>query len=269
MSVKEFLELFIKELEHNTNLREYHRIINSPKSYLFRKAYVEQRFNYVDKALTDIEGDIWDLGCGYATTSIFLALNGKKVTGTTLEFYYDKISERFDYWSKYASLDTLKINYENIFDKKVVPGAYEAILVQDTLHHLEPIDEAIEIIGESLTKNGRVVVSEENGNNIIQNAKLYKQRGRKRIKEIYDEKLNKTILLGDENIRSMKKWKQLFAKQGMQIDDKATEYIRFYPPNFFNEENYYETIIKEQKIAAGNKLLKERMFFGLNYTVMK
>ena len=269
MSVKEFLELFIKELEQNTNLREYHRIINSPKSFLFRKAYVEQRFNYVDKALNDIGGEIWDLGCGYATTSIFLALNGKSITGTTLEFYYDKVSERFDYWSKFGSLDKLKINYENIFDKKVVPGAYEAVLVQDTLHHLEPIDNAIEIISKSLTENGRVVVSEENGNNIIQNAKLYKQRGNKRIKEIYDEKLGKTILLGDENIRSLKKWKQLFAKQGMKINEPATEYIRFYPPNFFREENYYDLIAKEQKIADRNNLLKERMFFGLNYTVSK
>ena len=268
MSVSEFLELFVKELEQTPSLREYHRLINAPKSFLFRKAYIEQRFNYVENATRNISGNIWDLGCGYATTGIFLALNGKKVNGTTLEFYYDKIKDRFDYWSQFGNLDNLKITYENLFDKKVVSGAYEAVLVQDTLHHLEPIDEALQIIAESLQVGGKVIVSEENGNNIVQNLKLFKIRGNKRIIEIYDKKLNKNILLGNENIRSFKNWQQLFLKQNLVIDN-STEYIRFYPPRFFQKENYSALIQKEQNIAMRNKLLKERMFFGLNFTAVK
>ena len=48
--------------------------------------------------------------------------------------------------------------------------------------------------------------------------KLYKQRGSKRIIEIYDESLKKNILLGNENIRSLDTWQRAFQKEGFNIE---------------------------------------------------
>ena len=37
---------------------------------------------------------VFDLGCGYGTTALFLVLNGYRVEGITLEFYFKTIKKR-------------------------------------------------------------------------------------------------------------------------------------------------------------------------------
>jgi hypothetical protein len=62
--------------------------LENPASFEFRKSYVTQRLHYILDHLPTPDAAIWDCGCGYGTTAIFLALNGYKVHGTTLEFYF-------------------------------------------------------------------------------------------------------------------------------------------------------------------------------------
>ena len=269
MSVNEFLELLIKELESNHELCHYYRILDSKSSFLFRKAYLEQRLQFVDKSITKTNNIIWDTGCGYATTSIFLSLNGYNVIGTTLEYYYDKIQTRLDYWSKFGDLSALKIKYENLFDAKYDPGTFDAIILQDTLHHIEPISDAVDILYKALKDDGKIIISEENGNNIVCNIKHFKERGFKRIAEIYDERLNKKIMFGNENTRSLKKWIKIFSDNNFSIDNKNTEYIRLFPPVFFNDKNYAKLINTEQKIWKKNSIVREFLFFGINFLAHK
>ncbi len=269
MDTNEFLELFIKELGLNSKLRDYYRILDSRSSFLFRKAYLEQRLKYISLNTCNKSTLIWDLGCGYGTTSIFLCLNGYKVTGTTLEFYYDKIRARLDYWSKFGNLDSLDIRYENLYDKEYKTDTYDTIILQDTLHHLEPITDAFKIFNHVLKMDGKIIVCEENGNNIIINIKNFLNRGFKRITEIYDEKLDEKILLGNENTRSLKQWGKLFSSNNFSIDNELTEYIRFLPPGLFKETNYNDIINKEQRIWEKHKLLREFLFFGINFVAHK
>src|SRR5512138_2968313 len=121
MVVEEFLSLFIKELEINSELRTYYRLINHESRFLWRKAYLEQRLHYIQSHVSRPQMNIWDAGCGYATTAIFLVLNGHKVTGNTLEFYFDKIRNRLEYWSRYGNLSGLELLYANLFDMQVEP----------------------------------------------------------------------------------------------------------------------------------------------------
>ena len=119
-----------------------------PGRLLFRKSYLEQRLRYVHFHLGKPGKKIWDVGCGYGTTAIFATLNGHSVLGSTLEFYYDHIQRRLDYWSKYGDLSGLHIAYENLFDRPVEKQSVDVVLVQDTLHHLEPIYPACRILRE-------------------------------------------------------------------------------------------------------------------------
>jgi SAM-dependent methyltransferase len=269
MDTSKFLELLIRELRQNEELRNYYRLIDSEKYLLFRKAYLEQRLSYVLRNLHGQNLRVWDVGCGYATTSILLTLSGHQVTGSTLEYYYDKISNRISYWSEFGDMAGLDIRFENIFDLEPIPEQFDIILLQDTLHHLEPVEDALKIFRRMLKKNGKIIVSEENGRNIFCAAKHFKERGFNRITRMYDETTGKYILFGNENTRSFSKWMHLFEKNGFVVNQKHTEFIRFFPPSFFHEENYYKLMGKEQEIWKKNRLLRDFLFFGFNFIAEK
>ena len=268
MSPEQFFELLLKELEVHTEMQPYYKFLGKKSSWHFRKNYFLQRLGYIKKYLIDggmPVGDIWDCGCGYGTTCLFLAMNGIKTYGTTLEFYYDTIQKRKEYWSKYGDTSLFTCTYENLFDNRPAPASYDWIIVQDTLHHLEPIDVALQIFRDSLKKGGKILSIEENGNNIIQRIKLYKYRGNKRIITIWDEKLQKDILLGNENIRSLDSWERLFVKNGFGVNKDSIQYLRYYLPINYRFSDPEKLLAKELSIQKEKGVRREYFFFGLNF----
>jgi hypothetical protein len=84
--------------------------------------------------------------------------------------------------------------------------------------------------------------------------------------EFYDERLKKTILLGNENIRSLGTWRKEFEAQGLTIPPDSVHYVRAYPPFLFNKYGYQKAIAKEQHLWKNNRLMREYFFFGVNFT---
>jgi len=277
MSPEQFFELMLKELEVHTEMQPYYKFLGKKSSWHFRRNYFLQRLRYIKKYLVDSNDtgnfrknlSIWDCGCGYGTTCLFLAMNGIKTYGTTLEFYFETIQKRKEYWSKYGDTSLFTCTYENLFDNKPEPGIYDWIIVQDTLHHLEPINDALQIFNSSLKKGGKLLSIEENGNNIIQRIKLYKYRGNKRIITIYDEKLKKEIMLGNENIRSLADWDKLFINNGFHLAMGSVQYIRYFLPLHYKFSTPEDLLERELKIQAGKGLRREYFFFGLNFVMEK
>jgi SAM-dependent methyltransferase len=196
-------------------------------------------------------------------------MNGIKAHGTTLEFYFETVQKRIDYWKQFGDSSLFTCSYENLFDSPPPPSSYQLIIVQDTLHHLEPIDQALQIFYKSLAPGGKVLSIEENGNNIIQRAKLYKYRGNKRIITIYDEKLKKNILIGNENIRSLKAWDALFQKAGFQLLSDSVQYVRYYLPMMYKNNDADKLLQQEQAIQSKEGIRREYFFFGLNFIMQK
>ena len=269
MTVEQFFDLFLKELEQHPSLRTYYKFLDNPASFHFRKAYFCQRLQFITDQIKNKESKIWDIGCGYGTTDIFLALNGYATYGSTLEFYYKEIPQRLKYWSQFGDASLFKAGYENLFDMTTPPQNCDYLILQDTLHHLEPLSKALEICNKALKPTGRLIAVEENGSNLIQSFKLFLQRGNKRIIEQYDETLKKNIVIGNENIRSLAEWNKAFADQGLTINHEQLQYIRLYPPPFFKWKKYDQTLKSEQRIWKNNALLKEYFFFGINFTASK
>ncbi|WP_151088483.1 class I SAM-dependent methyltransferase [Hymenobacter baengnokdamensis] len=269
MTVNEFFELFLDELRANPALTSYYKFLASPASFEFRKAYVVQRLHYILEHLPNQEAAIWDCGCGYGTTAIFLALNGYKVHGTTLEFYFAQIPERLRYWAQFGDVSGFTYSYENLFDSPPPAASYDHIIIQDTLHHLEPLQEALRIFRETLRPGGNLIIVEENGGNVVQTLKLYLRRGNKRIIEIYDDTLKKNILIGNENIRNLATWRRELARQGLRIPTSGVQYIRLFPPFMFKADNVPHLLKRENNLWRRNALLKENLFFGLNFIADK
>jgi SAM-dependent methyltransferase len=270
MTIEEFFTLFISELKDNKTLWPYYKFLQASNQsvYNFRINYFLERLRYIQNQIEKKDSKIWDCGCGYGTTAIFLTLKGFEVYGNTLEFYHEQIGKRLNYWSKFGNLDKLKLDHNDIFETNAV-SKYDYVITQDTLHHLEPIDQAIGILSDSLNTGGKLIVIEENGSNYIKRLKYFIQRGNKKIIELHDEKLNKTILLGNENIRPVDTWAKLLSSRNLQIDKDSVEYVRIFPPSMYRFFNSEEVVLKEKHIWERYHLLKKYFFFGVNFTASK
>jgi len=274
MQPEQFFELMIKELEVHTEMQPYYKFLGSPASWHFRRNYFLERLRYIQQNLLNANEKsgnirIWDCGCGYGTTCLFLAMNGVKTYGTTLEFYYETIEKRKKYWSQFGDTTLFECSYENLFDQKLAAGSFDWIIVQDTLHHLEPINEALEIFYKALKNGGKVLSIEENGSNLIQRLKLYKYRGNKRIIKMWDEKLKKEILLGNENIRSLKDWNALFESAGFKLQEDSIRYVRYFLPVHYKFNEPQKLLLREKQIQSKPGLRREYFFFGLNFVAAK
>lgn len=86
---------------------------------------------------------------------------------------------------------------------------------------------------------------------------------------MYDEKLQKDILIGNENIRSFEKWNELFSQNNFRIPQEQISYVRYYLPQFYNEKNGDTLLKKEQNLQKTSKFRKKYFFFGLNFIAEK
>lgn len=304
MSVEQFFTLFLEELKTRDKLREYYKFHDDPNKLAFRKAYFCQRLQYVLDQVQSVSPaaqqsdsptnpqtlnpqtpqpsnpqtlkpsnlyplSIWDCGCGYATTQIFLAMNGIASRGTTLEFYFKEIPSRLEYWSKYGDTSLVKVSYEDVFSTQIKASSEDIIIVQDTLHHLEPLQDSLRIFHQTLRPGGYLIAIEENGNNLIQRIKLYRQRGNNRIIDYYDEGLGRTVTMGNENIRPYQRWRSEFIRAGFEMVEDKLNYVRLFPPNLFQRKQPVEVVKKEQELWQRYGLLREYFFFGVNFVARK
>ena len=269
LEIEVFFDLLLNEIKLNDDLSQYYKFHASDRRFKFRKAYFVQRLQYiVDHMPKSKAVKVFDLGCGYGTTALFLALNGYRVKGITLEFYFKTIKKRMAYWRAFGDVSGFTYEYRNILDG-IHDDAYDVIIAQDTLHHLEPIDQALKKIHQALKSDGILIAVEENGSNVVQNLKLIKQRGFKKVKTIYDEVLEKDILIGDENIRSLSVGNALLSKNNMSLNHDSLNYIRFFYPITYKDKPIEEVFRMEQRIQYKSSMLKKWFFFGLNFVAQK
>jgi ubiquinone/menaquinone biosynthesis C-methylase UbiE len=271
MTSSTFLDFFVKELKENQHLFPYYKLNHgSTAKQEFRKAYFFQRLHFIEKQIEEEEDiAVLDCGCGYGTTTFFLNTNHIPVVSTTLEFYFDQIENRKKYWRNFGNVDEITFEYQNILESTFKENSFDYIILQDTLHHIEPVNEALKIFFKILKKDGKLILIEENGACWARQAILFAQRRNKRIIEYYDPKLQKTISFGNENIRTEKKWITLFKNAGFTNLTKETNYIRFCYPVAYKNKKMDKIIEKEQKIAAKNRWLRRRFFFGMNMVFTK
>lgn len=271
MQKEVFFEHLCEELRQNRGLYPYYKLTDgSPARQQFRKAYFIQRLDYLDRHV-DLEKrpKIWDCGCGYGTTGFYFAMKGQPVFGTTLEYYPEQWEKRSQFWSQFGDTSLCTFQYANLFDQSLEENSFDYIILQDTLHHIEPLDEALPIFHKALKPDGKLILIEENGGCWVKSAMLFAQRGNKRVISIYDENLQKEVLMGNENIRPEKIWRKHFEKAGFQMEEDSLQYIRFLPSYRFNEDNLQKNIEKEQRIWKKNAFLRRHAFWGINMTFEK
>lgn len=257
--------LFIKELASTPSLHRYYKFLERPERFRFRKHYFCQRLAFIAGRARHGQR-IWDCGCGYGTTGLFLAMNGIACHGTTVEFYLEQLNARRGFWRQHGDVSLFSASHENIFSSNAHEGSYDAIVVQDTLHHLEPLGEALSILSKSLRQGGRLLVVEENGDNLVQRAKLFLQRGNRRIIEVTDKATGEKFLLGNENIRGLASWQREMAGHGLSLEE--LEYLRFYPP-FWCSRFASDSALARAESSITHPFLRKYAAFGINFIAKK
>lgn len=271
MNKETFFQHLCEEIKENSNLYPYYKLNEGtlPRRK-FREVYYQQRLHYIDRYIDKTSNPvILDCGCGYGSTCLYLAMNGVSTKGTTLEYYVDQIETRKKYWEKFGDSSLFSYVYENIFDNPPIAESLDYIILQDTLHHIEPIDKGLSIFYEGLKKGGKLIMIDTNGSSIPESLIFFLKRGNKRVIEFYDEKLKKNVIMGNENFRSEKKWINLFVEAGFTPMAEATEYVRFFLPFYFKNRDEWMVVEKEQQLARKHPLLKRYGFFGLNMVFTK
>lgn len=112
----------------------------------FRKNYFLQRLAFINTTIEKKDAKIFDCGCGYGTTALFFAINSTPILRTTLEFYFDQVKNRKDYWNEFGNADLFDCTHQNIIETPPAEESLDYIILQDTLHHLEPVEEALAIL---------------------------------------------------------------------------------------------------------------------------
>lgn len=267
MTPDEFWPLFLRELAERRDLWSYYKYLIDPRLLEFRRSYFQRRLSYVWRQV-QLSGPerVLDCGCGYGTSAIFLALNGYRVLGTTLEHYSEGIEARRRFWSKHGDLGGLEFTHQDLFETPPDPGAFDMVVAQDTLHHLEPLPKALAILRNALAPGGRLVAIEENGEHLIHRLRLYLRRGNRRVIEVFDSRLGRSILMGNENVRGCETWCALFSSVGFDVDN--VEHVRLLPAPFFRRENRAELEALEEAVARRSSLLRRYFYFGLNFSAL-
>lgn len=268
MTVDQFWRLFLIELRDRRDLWGYYKFLASPRSHEFRRSYFQRRLEYLGRHVDELKpARILDVGCGYGTSALFLALNGWLVHGTTLEHYEEGLAARLKFWSAHGDVSRLTVDHESLFERPPAPGSYDLVLAQDTLHHLEPLAEALGILRRALTPRGCLVAVEENGDHLVQRFRLYLRRGDRRVVEIHDPTLGRSILMGNENIRGREAWKAELEAAGFELRDE--DYIRLLPAPFFNATNRLKLEAMEGRLWRRSAFLKRYFFFGINFSASR
>lgn len=270
MTKEDFYQILCDELRLNRSLYPYYKLVDGTVSQQqFRKAYFLQRLAFIDQyVISESPEKIWDCGCGYGSTCLYLAMNGLQSYGTTLEFYADQIARRKSFWGQFGDSGLFTYEYANVFDQQSLQEVFDCIILQDTLHHIEPLQEALAIFYRALKPGGRIVLVEENGGCLLKRAMLFRQRGNRRIISVYDDVLKKEVLMGNENIRSERQWRDAFSSAGFELDERSVQYIRYFLPRHYTHDNLPLVVEKERK-RAQCKSLCHYAFFGLNMVFVK
>ncbi|MCB9455385.1 MAG: class I SAM-dependent methyltransferase [Anaerolineaceae bacterium] len=174
---------------------------------------------------------ILDIGCGFGLESILLVHSGAQVHG--LDGSDAKIAgaEKLRAAYEAAFANQLKLTYQvsNLFQFHP-ERQFDAVYSSATLHHIEPISEAILTIADFLAPGGTFFLSDENGYSPAQQVAVQKRIGWTSSRKYWqtNHETGEKFLYGNENIRAPFQWIRHVRKAGMHPE--TIKYCRFLPP---------------------------------------
>lgn len=174
---------------------------------------------------------ILDVGCGFGLESALLAYSGAQVQG--IDGSETKIEGakklQVAYEKTYARQLNLIYQVSNLFQFRP-DQQFDVVYSSATLHHIEPISEAVQALADFITPGGMFFLSDENGYSPLQQVAVQHRIGWAKPRKYWrtDPETGEKFLYGNENIRAAFQWIRHIRKAGMQPE--TIKYCRFLPP---------------------------------------
>jgi 2-polyprenyl-3-methyl-5-hydroxy-6-metoxy-1,4-benzoquinol methylase len=212
------------------SLRRYYRGMLAPAgsaALRFRALFFAMRLQpvltYIQRAPEPPH--ILDLGCGYGLESTLLSQAGARV------WAIDTASEKIAEARRQQSGKSLDLRYDtaSLFDFH--PDVqFDAVYSSATLHHIEPVGQAIQVIADLLKPGGWFFLSDENGYSPVQQLAVQRRIGwtSPRYVTRTDPTTGLTQPYGHENIRAPFQWSGHMRRAGLQ--PRFIKYCRQLPP---------------------------------------
>lgn len=165
---------------------------------------------------------VLDVGCGFASDTLLLAWLGCEVIGVDPDARKIAVCRhRARQWRDFLGAEATEPSFlvgriEDIDELR--PASFDGVFSSECLHHCEPVESTLLAMRTLVKDSGRVLALESNGACPANEIVLLRSRDRKSRRTLNREVDGRFWLYGNENIRTARRWADLFRECGFATE---------------------------------------------------
>jgi 2-polyprenyl-3-methyl-5-hydroxy-6-metoxy-1,4-benzoquinol methylase len=223
--ISAFLEVWLREDllpgDEAEVFREYYRSYQRNFGPYVKHHYRNQTRELMAKLADEPAARVLEVGCGCGTESLWMAVRGCSVTAVDVSEAFLKVAATRKDVLEQALGRQLACEFHNKSVLNLDGGPYDLIWMEQAFHHLEPRAAIVKKISGLMRPGGRLVVSENNAWNPLQQLVLFRLRGTRTI-ITYNG-----VIWGNERILTAGRLRREFERCG--IEQISLRYFRTLP----------------------------------------
>lgn len=167
---------FLNSEELKIFRKYYGPLKNRIRQHLYERLY-SSRLGYISNLLPTLKRPlILDAGCGLGSESILFSIFGANVLGVDLNKERLKIAEKRKIFYKDLMRGKVEFIPANVFEV-IKETKFDVVWMNESISHIHPAEQFLELLYERLNPGGRVIISEGNGSNLYLLVKRFLKTG--------------------------------------------------------------------------------------------
>ena len=223
--ISAFLEVWLREDllpdEEAAVFRDYYRSYRRNFGPYVKHHYRNQTRELMRQLEDEPAARVLEVGCGCGTESLWLAIRGFTVTAVDVSEAFLKVAAARKRILERDLGYPLACEFHNKSVLDLDGGPYDLIWMEQAFHHLEPRAAIVEKVSSLMRRGSRLVISECNAWNPLQQFVLFKLRGTRTIIT------SNGVMWGHERILTAYRLRREFERYG--IEQVSLRYFRTLP----------------------------------------
>lgn len=238
---------FLDSEEYRTFRKYYYDSLrNKARRYLYKNLY-QNRLRYITNLLLSLRSPlILDAGCGLGSESILFSSLGAKVVSVDLNEERLKVAEKRKLFYKDLVKGRVEFIFGDVFEI-IKMRKFDIVWMNESISHIHPAEEFLQIAHHQLNSGGRVIISETNGGNPYILLKRFMETGSWswRSRFVKDPKRGSEVGYAVERLFTFKQITNILMQAGYFIGH--VELTHFIPIFLIRNYKIFETINRLEK----------------------